>query len=454
MVGTHGLTQPTERSPSTMQSTSEGASNNTVEDSAQDSAQDPGNSVFIHTFPEPESSEATPLEASTNSVPRPTSSKRTQSSPVRVAVKDLVDMVGTVTTAGCQAVASQAAQAVFDAPLLLELRRREARGEVVFVGKTNLHELAFGADGINPGYGTPRNPLDASKVPGGSSSGSAVAVAMGLADIALGSDTGGSIRIPAACCGTVGLKTTWGRIPLDRVWPLAPFLDTIGPMARTVHETVQGMGMLDPSVSIQSVAALRVHTIARVRLSDTATDPAIDAAVDAALLATGVAVLDIALPYWQEVHRAGITVLLGEAWRGNRFLLDDPKLAALVDPITVTRLRLGEAITDQELADARNVRVQTAKELARLFQRFDVLALPTLAMFPPKLEDASKAPLTSLTRFANLTGLPALSLPIPPAQSAGDPTTASIPPSIQLIGPLHRDELVLAAGLLVERAVL
>ena len=363
-------------------------------------------------------------------------------------------MVGTVTTAGCQAVASQAAQAVFDAPLLLELRRREARGEVVFVGKTNLHELAFGADGINPGYGTPCNPLDAGKVPGGSSSGSAVAVARGLADIALGSDTGGSIRIPAACCGTVGLKTTWCRIPLDRVWPLAPFLDTIGPMARTVHETVQGMGMLDPSVSIQSVAALRVHTIARVRLSDTATDPAIDAAVDAALLATGVAVLDIALPYWQEVHRAGITVLLGEAWRGNRFLLDDPKLAALVDPITVTRLRLGEAITDQELADARNVRVQTAKELARLFQRFDVLALPTLAMFPPKLEDASKAPLTSLTRFANLTGLPALSLPIPPAQSAGDPTTASIPPSIQLIGPLHRDELVLAAGLLVERAVL
>jgi amidase len=364
-------------------------------------------------------------------------------------VKDLVDMVGTITTAGCKAVAFQATEAKTDAPLLTELRRLEKLGEMVFVGKTNLHELAFGADGINSSYGTPINPLDASKVPGGSSSGSAVAVAKGFADIALGSDTGGSIRIPAACCGIVGLKTTWGRIPLGGVWPLAPFLDTIGPMARTVTQVAQGMAMLDPTVSLRQVKTLRIRTIGRIRVSGSGTDPAIDTCVDEALLATGAAVLDIALPFWPAVHRAGITVILGEAWRGNRFLLDDPKLAALVDPVTIARLRLGASITNQELAEARFVRAQTAGALAQLFQRFDVLALPTLTIAPPRLKDANAAPLTALTRFANLTGLPALSLPVP----ASAKQQGSIPPSIQLIAPMHSDELALAAGLLVEAAV-
>jgi amidase len=409
--------------------------------------------VFIHRFSVLESNATLPLERATSSASLPQLPGQSRSLPIRVAVKDLVDMVGTVTTAGCEAVVSQATRALIDAPLLTELRHREAQGEVVFVGKTNLHELAFGADGINRAYGTPRNPLDATKVPGGSSSGSAVAVAYGLADIGLGSDTGGSIRIPAACCGIVGLKTTWGRIPLDRVWPLAPFLDTIGPMARTVTTTALGLSMLDPSVSIREVSALRVHTIGRIRLTETPTDPTIDAAVDAALLATGVAVLDITLPYWPQVHRAGLTVLLGEAWRGNRHLLENPTTANLVDPRTAARLRLGEPITDQELNDARLVRTQTAKELARLFERFDVLALPTLTMMPPALADASTAPLTALTRFANLTGLPALSMPVPPSTKSQPRSAQSIPPSLQLIGPKDRDELVLAAGLLVERAV-
>jgi amidase len=391
--------------------------------------------VFVHTFPE-----------ATQSVLGPSGTIA-----IRVAVKDVVDMVGTITTAGCQAVASTAVPASIDAVLLSEMRRLESLGKLRFVGKTNLHELAFGADGINPVYGTPTNPLDPGNVPGGSSSGSAVAVASGLADMALGSDTGGSIRIPAACCGIVGLKTTWGRIPTTGVWPLAPFLDTIGPMARTVAETAQGLAMLDPSYSVQHGNTLRVRTIGRVRLPDTPVDPTIDAAIDAALLATGVAILDITLPYWQEVHRAGITVILGEAWRGNRFLLDDPTLAALVHPMTRARLRLGEFISDHELAEAKLVRTQTSGELARLFERFDVLALPTITMLPPRLDDAQTAPLTALTRFANLTGLPALSLPVPLAANHAKPDKA--PTSIQLIGPMHREDAVLAAGLLLERSV-
>lgn len=396
------------------------------------------NPVFIHTFTDP----AQPvLHASGNRA-------------IRVAVKDLIDMVGTITTAGCKAVEATAVPAPTDAPLVTEMRRLESLGEVRFVGKTNLHELAFGADGINPAYGTPINPLDPGSVPGGSSSGSAVGVATGFADIALGSDTGGSIRIPAACCGIVGLKTTWGRIPVDGVWPLAPFLDTVGPMARTVGEAAQGLALLDPGFSVTEARKLRIRTIGRIRLASTPIDPVIDMAVDAALLATGVAVLDITLPYWQEVHRAGITVILGEAWRGNRFLLDDPNLASLVHPMTSARLRLGEFISDAELGEAKLVRAQTALELARLFERFDVLALPTLTMLPPKLEEAQIAPLTALTRFANLTGLPAISLPIPLGTKRNKPTdTAAFPTSMQLIGPMHREDLVLAAGLLLERSV-
>ena len=144
---------------------------------------------------------------------------------VRLAVKDLIDMEGEPTTAGCRAAAERAHPAPSDAACLAGARAAGAR----IVGRTNLHELALGVTGVNPWYGTPVNPLDPALVPGGSSSGSAVAVATGEADVAYGSDTGGSVRIPAACCGIAGLKTTWGRVPLDGVWPLSPSFDTVGP---------------------------------------------------------------------------------------------------------------------------------------------------------------------------------------------------------------------------------
>ena len=149
----------------------------------------------------------------------------------RVAVKDIIDVAGVPTTAGSRAVERTAGPAAADAPCLDGVRAADAR----IVGKTNLHELAMLPIGTNPWFGTPVNPLDPTLIPGGSSSGSAVAVATEEADVALGSDTGGSIRVPSACCGSCGLKTTYGRLPLDGVWPLAPSLDTIGPMARTIE---------------------------------------------------------------------------------------------------------------------------------------------------------------------------------------------------------------------------
>src|SRR5207302_2690319 len=167
---------------------------------------------------------------------------------IRLAVKDLIDMEGVPTTAGCPAVADDAKPADRDARCLAGARAAGAR----IVGKANLHELAFGASGVNGWFGTPANPLDPALVPGGSSSGSAVAVATGEADVAYGSDTGGSIRIPAACCGVAGLKTTWGRIPLAGGRPLAPGLDTVGPMARDVAGLTAGMALLEPGFTVSA----------------------------------------------------------------------------------------------------------------------------------------------------------------------------------------------------------
>jgi amidase len=160
-------------------------------------------------------------------------------------------------------------------------------------GKANLFELAFGASGTNPWYGTPVNPLDPGLVPGGSSSGSAVAVADGDADYGYGTDTGGSVRIPAAFCGLAGLKTTHGRISLDGVYPLAPSLDTFGPIAPDVAGLGAAMALLEPGFTAVDRPATR---IGRLRRAGETADPMIDAAIDAALARAGLKVTEVELP--------------------------------------------------------------------------------------------------------------------------------------------------------------
>src|SRR5487761_1272569 len=151
----------------------------------------------------------------------------------RLAVKDCIDVAGLPTTVGCAVIARRA---------VATARQAGAR----ITGKTNLTELCWSADGVNDWSGTPQNPVDSRLVPGGSSSGSAVAVATGEADVGYGTDTGGSVRIPAACCGIAGLKTTWGRIPAAGVYPLAPSLDTVGPLGADVAAVELGMRLLEP----------------------------------------------------------------------------------------------------------------------------------------------------------------------------------------------------------------
>ena len=358
---------------------------------------------------------------------------------LRVAVKDLIDVAGLPTTAGSRAIAERATPAAADAPCLAGLRAAIARGQACLAGKTNLHELAYGISGINAYFGTPVNPLDPLRVPGGSSSGSAVAVASGEADVAYGSDTGGSIRIPAACCGVAGLKTTWGRIPLTGVWPLAPSMDTIGPMARDVAGLIAGMKLLEPGFSAGEPAP---RVVGRVVIG---ADPIIDHAVNAALAATGWDVVQVSLEGLDRATVAAMTVLDAEAWASDGGYAD-----AAPDKIgrdVLARLREASTITPAAVGAARQDAVRWRATLASLWERVDLLALPTLLGFPPTLDKSREmVRIRGLTSPVNLAGLPALALPVP--------TGGPLPASVQLIGPAGGEESLLAAGATLEQAVL
>jgi amidase len=372
------------------------------------------------------------------------------SGPTRVAIKDIIDVEGTITTAACRAVEKIAKPAIADAVCIRTIRAEAQAGRIRVVGKTNLHELAFGATGINTVYGTPQNPLDATRMPGGSSSGSAVAVAIDEADIALGSDTGGSIRIPASCCGVVGLKTTWGRIPIEGVWALSPFLDTIGPLARTVTDAITGMELLEPGFT-QLVPKLSADTIrvARARPEGAVTDPAVDAAVDTALQLSEVNIVEVEIALWDEIQRSCLTVLLGEAWRQDKHLLT---IADGVSEPTAQRLTLGASISDDELTMARAVRAAGLRSLESIFANADVIVMPSTPTRSPLLTDTS-TPITAFTRFANLLGLPALSIPVPVPAGYRIGTDSHLPASLQIIGRPNSDELVCGVGLVLAAAV-
>ncbi|WP_426571863.1 amidase [Aquihabitans sp. McL0605] len=353
---------------------------------------------------------------------------------IRVAVKDCIDVAGVITTAGSPAVAAVAEPAPVDAPCLELARAAGAR----IVGKANLHELCFGATGINPHYGTPENPLDRRRIPGGSSSGSAVAVAGGEAEVGIGTDTAGSIRNPAACCGIAGLKTTFGLVPVEGVRPLAPSLDTVGVLARDVADLAAGATLLDPRLT--DTALVASPTAGRLRLPDT--DPTIDAAIDSALIEAGIEVVDIELPGWDAAHAAAITVLFGEAlivnddiWRHHHAVLGDD---------LVERFTFAQAISPAELGDARARREPWRSELAEVLGTVGLIVLPTMTAYPARVGRHAVAPNPACPAI-NLAGHPALSLPVP---SGG-----LMPASIQLVAPDHHEPRLLATAAVIEAAV-
>lgn len=364
------------------------------------------------------------------------------SSGVRLAVKDVIDVAGIPTTAGSRAVANRATPAEHDAACLARARAVGAR----IVGKTNLHELALGVSGVNPFFGTPVNPLDPARVPGGSSSGSAVAVATGEADVAYGTDTGGSIRIPAACCGVAGLKTTWGRIDAEGVWPLAPSFDTVGPLARDVAGLVTGMAMLDSGFSLEGASGqdLSDLRIARLRVG---ADPAIDRALDHALEATGwdIRELDTSawLPAWDSATADAGVLLVYEAWGADRALAEEHPDEIGAD--VLARLHLGRDLEADALSRAIRRKEEWTRHLESLFREVDLLVTPTITIFPPALEDGDDLLLARCTLPVNLAGVPALALPVP--------SSGPLPASIQLVGPAMSEAMLLGAGFAIEAAL-
>lgn len=353
-----------------------------------------------------------------------------------VAIKDSIDVAGWPTRSGSRAF-EQSLPASAHAEVVQALL---SRGWQV-LGKTVLHELAFGVTGINEWAGTPVNPMAPERIVGGSSSGSAAVVAQGVVDVALGTDTGGSVRMPAACCGIFGLKPTFARLSRQGVQPLATSLDCVGPMARDMSGIVAAMAAMDDTFKCDTP---REHY--RVGVVQVDCQPPVQAALDAALTRSGWSTQPVRLAGLPAAFEAALTVINAETWAAFGQYTGQGLLGADVEARLV---RAAETTADQR-AVAEEVRQAFCVEVDALLQTFDALVLPSLPRLPPLLEDVlAGAPVLDLTRFLrpfNLSGHPALTVPVP---CVDVPLMAGL----QLIGRKQDDELLcaMATGLAARR---
>ena len=343
-----------------------------------------------------------------------------------VAIKDCIDIAGWPTRAGSRAFVDQP-----PASRHADVVEAILSGGGQIVGKTNMHELAYGVTGVNPWLGTPRNTRYPDLIPGGSSSGSAAAVAAGLAEIAIGTDTGGSIRMPAACCGVVGLKPSFGRVSRRGCTPASSSLDCVGPFARDVAGIEAAMALIDPGFT-----PAPVPTTVRLGWVTTEADPGIVEVVRAALERPGVELVDVDLEDMHAAFEAGIAIMAAEMWDLFGPLSDDARMGADVQ----ARIRAAASITPDQVAAAEGVRQRFRAQVDALLHDVDALALPTLPTVPPALDDLGDAArmlrLTLLIRPFNLTGHPAISLPID--------GPGGKPAAVQLVGAMMADDMLCA----------
>ncbi len=352
---------------------------------------------------------------------------------IPLAVKDLFDTAGLVTTYGsilfAEHVPTETAQAV---------RRLEAAGYVT-VGKTNLHEFAFGTTSENPHFGTVPNPLAAGRLAGGSSGGSAAALAAGLAEAALGSDSGGSIRIPAACCGVVGFKPTYGLVSLDGCFPLAPSFDHAGPMARDVAGCARMMEALAPRFTPGEIELEDVEVgVAWTELAD----PQVRARVEAAAeLFPRRHQLDLPLPdHFYDAFSREVADVHRELFLEHADSYGDNVRQKVERCLEVT---------DAEYERATSQRERYRERLAEAGAGVDLVLTPTLTcVAPPAPSDelALRDRLIRLTFPFNATGWPAAALPCGAAEHR-------LPASVQLAAPPGQDARVLAVAAALERAL-
>lgn len=345
---------------------------------------------------------------------------------IPIAVKDIFDIKGIPTTCGTRFFADHAAGE--DAFVVKKIKKAGGR----IVGKTNLHEIALGVTNNNPHFGACKNPWDLTRSPGGSSGGSAVAVATGMAHAALGTDTGGSIRIPAALCGVVGLKPTYGRVSLRGVTPLSWNLDHAGPITRRVEDAavmlqiMDGYDKHDPA----SVKTLPGDYSSHLRDSikdkkaalaigdfiEKAADPEVRQAVENAakiLENLGMIIEEVNTDFlWDAALANGVMVQADAAAFHRERLQEHPDwFGADVRE----RLETGAKYTAAEYALARRTQSEIRRRCELLFDDYEILLLPTTPIPAPILEGENAVERARLlTRFTapfNLTGLPALSVP-------------------------------------------
>lgn len=342
-----------------------------------------------------------------------------------LVVKDTFDVAGWPTTAGSRLVAASVRAAAADADVVGCLRE----GGFSPIAKANMVEFAFGTHGLNPWFGNPQNPLDADRIPGGSSSGSAVAVALGVAPLALGTDTGGSVRIPAACCGILGFKFGHQAVSMSGCWPLAPSLDSVGLLARDLDVLEDAVRILvDDHGSVANPPPLE-----RLEVGIAPLDHAI------AVRVGGSDVVPWDQSAWARLHAVASRLLVAEAYATLAPYLGE---AHRLDPRTVARL----AAAERDPGRVRELQHEVAVEREAYVRTFgqSVFALPVLPGDVPTLTSYAEVVLNRLTLPVNYLGLPALALPIPGWQPTDE--RSRIPPSLQLVGPPGGELLVLAAA--------
>jgi aspartyl-tRNA(Asn)/glutamyl-tRNA(Gln) amidotransferase subunit A len=350
----------------------------------------------------------------------------------RLAVKDLFDTAGVRTTYGSAIFRDHVPAATAEAVTRLEDAGYRN------VGKANLHEFAWGITSENPHYGDVPNPLAEGRIAGGSSGGSAAALAAGLADAALGSDSGGSIRIPAACCGVTGFKPTWGLVPIDGCFPLAPSFDHAGPMAVDVNGCEQMMHALVPGFETPELQLedLKVG-VAWTELAD----PLVREQVErAATLFPHAEPIDLPLPDGIEpLFAREVAEVHHDLWREHR---------ELYGKNVAHKVERSMRVTDAETAQAARARERYREQVAEVMSELDLVVTPTLTTVAPPSgvgDLALRATLIRLTFPWNAVGAPALALPCGPAE-------VGLPASIQLVGQPGRDGLVLSAGRALDTA--